>query len=110
MNKHILDMIYTFLAPCDVPDVARGALDHGMIRWDGTSGRLEAYDGNSQSWVVFANLTPDTSVTEYQAELDWVRNRMLEEAELNIMRKKYPALEEAYTHYRSVFELVKDHD
>ena len=110
MMKMVLDMAGTYIAYHSDDTGNRRYQDHGLMRFNCVRNVLEVYDSDSDTWADMANLVAADPVPDYSVEMEWVRQRMLEDAQLEVLRQKYPTLDEAYTHYRSVLALVHDHD
>lgn len=80
----------------------------GAVQWNGNSKCLEVSTGDMwqriDNTVEFnvSNSAPDVWAMYY-----WIEEQKQEQAELKMLRGKYPALDEAYKHMEFIKELVK---
>jgi hypothetical protein len=88
------------------PYISPGAMGAGMVRYNSNMNCMEVNDGNSwrQLGMNYANLelTP-----EAQAILDWAKQKMYEEQQLDELCKKYPGLGKARDHFETFKRLVQ---
>lgn len=89
------------------PYISPGAVGAGMIRWNANMNQIEVNDGNS--WLP-VNMEYSTIEMTPEAEslLDWARQKRAEEAKLQAMIEKYPALKKAKDSYDLIWNLIKD--
>lgn len=69
----------------------------GMVRYNGSNQNLEVYDGSSWLQIV----TPSASIVA------WALNKMAEEAELQQLAHKHPAVRAAYEAFKRAGEQLK---
>ena len=78
----------------------------GAVQWNGASKCFEVSNGSS--WQRIDNtIDMSNSGPDIWAMHNWIEEKKKEEAELKVLRSKYPTLDEAYKHYAFVKELVK---
>jgi nitrogenase molybdenum-iron protein alpha/beta subunit len=80
----------------------------GDVQWNGQTKQLEVNTGTS--WVPIdntINLNTDSSVAE---TLQWAREKMREERELEKLAKEYPALDNARKQLEMIKVLVKSEE
>jgi hypothetical protein len=89
------------------PYISPGAAAAGMLRWNPNLNQMEVNDGNS--WISMNMGYPTIEMTpEAESLLDWARQRRAEEAKMQDMIEKYPALKKAKENYDLIWNLIKD--
>ena len=80
----------------------------GAVQWNGASKCFEVSVGNA--WQRIDNTVEfnvNNSGVDVWAMHQWIEEQKQEQAELKMLRSKYPALDEAYKHMEFIKELVK---
>lgn len=78
----------------------------GAVQWNGQSKCFEVSVGST--WQRIDNTVEmSSSGPDIWAMHHWIEEQKREQAELKVLRGKYPALDEAYKHMEFVRELVK---
>lgn len=80
-------------------------LSSGMVRYNPTSRSLEAYDGSS--WYSLSQSMTLTLDPELESVVTWAKKKQTEEAELEMLCKKHPGLQEAHERLEIMKQLVK---
>ena len=82
----------------------------GAVQWNGVNKCFEVSTGGGAGWQRIDNTIEfqvGQNAPDVWAMYHWIEEKKKEEAELKVLRSKYPALDEAYKHYAFVKELVK---
>lgn len=80
----------------------------GAVQWNGQNKWFEVSNGSG--WQRIDNTVEfnvNNSGPDIWAMHHWIEEQKREQAELKMLRSKYPALDEAYKHLEFVKELVK---
>lgn len=89
------------------PYISPGAVGAGMLRYNPNMNCMEVNDGNS--WIRLDTSYASIEMTpEAESLLDWARTKRAEEAKLQAMLEKYPALKKAKDNFDLLLNVVKD--
>jgi hypothetical protein len=89
------------------PYISPGSAGAGMMRWNPNMNQIEINDGNS--WLTLSTSYATVEMTpEAESLLDWARQKRDEEAKLQAMMEKYPALKKAKDQFDMLLNLTKD--
>lgn len=78
----------------------------GAVQWNGATKCLEVSTGSG--WQrIDNNIEMNSSGPDLWEMHRWIEEKKREEAELKVLRNKYPALDEAYKHMELIKALVK---
>ena len=80
----------------------------GDVRWNGQYKRFEVSDG--ANWIPIDNTVQITTDTYVAETLQWAKEKMREEQELDKLAKDYPALENARKQLDMIKVLVKSEE
>jgi hypothetical protein len=88
------------------PYISPGAMGAGMVRYNSNMNCMEVNDGNmwKQLGVNYANVE---LTGEAQYILDWAKQKMAEEKQLDELCEKYPGLRKARDNYETFLALVR---
>ena len=79
----------------------------GAVQWNGGTKQFEVSTGGS--WMPIDNVVDVNGAVPDVWEMHrWIESKKQEEIEMQKLRSKYPALDEAYNHLTLIKELVKD--
>ena len=78
----------------------------GLVRY--TNGGLEAYDGNN--WINISTMAEIILSSDMKNILDWAKQKMQEEQQLDQLMEKYPSLKSAYEAYRNIKIIVESEE
>jgi hypothetical protein len=78
----------------------------GMMRYNGTTQNIEAYDGTT--WHILTTDRPTVDLTSSaSAAIVWAMKKMAEETELQKMAHEHPAVHAAYEAFKRAGEQLK---
>jgi hypothetical protein len=106
MIKNILsrgNLVTTYIG--SAPYISPGAQGAGMVRYNTNTQNMEVYDG-----VVWKELSTNIEMglsAEAEATIVWARKKMLEEARIDELCKKYPGLDKARANYEAFLAMVE---
>lgn len=90
------------------PYISPGTSGSGHVRWSANMNCLEVNDG-----ITWRQLTWNNPTIEFdnntQDVLDWARQKMAQEKELDKLALEYPALAQLKENMELMLNLVKDH-
>jgi hypothetical protein len=89
-----------------VPYVNMSNPSAGMVRCNGT--QLEVYDG--YSWLTYTQTSTISTSAELDNVVSWAKEKMLEEAKIKELCKKFPALQKAKDNYDMIKAFVENED
>ena len=78
----------------------------GVVQWNGTTKCFEV--SNGINWMRIDNTVQVHHSADLQKIIAWANIKMLEEEEMQNLRSKYPALDEAYNHLDLIKALVTE--
>ena len=78
----------------------------GAVQWNGTTKCFEVSTGAGGGWQRIDNMVQIHNSYDLPMISAWVNKKMAEEEEMQKMRSKYPALDEAYNHLELIKALV----
>jgi hypothetical protein len=81
-----------------------GALS-GTVRFNNNNQNFEVYDG--QSWIMFSPSQEISTTGETDQLLQWVRQKMLEETQIEALAKEHPAVHAAYENFKKSADQLK---
>jgi len=87
-----------------IPYVNMSNPSAGMVRYNGS--RFEVYDG--YSWLTWNQTSTISTSAELDNIVNWAKEKMLEEAKIKEMCKKFPALQKAKDNYDMIKALVEN--
>lgn len=106
MIKNVLtkgNLVSTYIG--SAPYISPGSQSAGMVRYNTNSQAMEVYDG-----VAWRELSTNIEMglsAEAEATIDWARKKMLEEARIDELCKKYPGLDKARANYETFLAMVE---
>lgn len=106
MIKHILgkgNLVTNYIG--SAPYISPGAQGAGMVRYNTNSQTMEVYDG--VSWKELSTNIEVGLSAEAEATIDWARRKMLEEARIDELCKKYPGLGKARDNFETFLRMVE---
>ena len=78
----------------------------GAVQWNGATKCFEVSLGSS--WMRIDNAIPVHHNPDLQKIIAWANIKIAEEEEMQNLRSKYPALDEAYNHLELIKALVTE--
>lgn len=84
--------------------IQSGSAGGGMVRYNPSYNRLEAWDGNAWTGLATHHLDFDPWVAE---TLEWARTRMEEDRRLEQLCREHPGLAEAHERFQIMKKLIE---